>query len=70
MPRVHRKGEQSSEEKQKAYEAAIVAIKGGQSIRNAAEHFGIPKSTLQAHYSKLNIQKIAKINRWQHINIK
>lgn len=54
MPRVKRKGEQSSDAKQLAFKDAVAAIQGGESIRSAAQRFAIAKSTLHAHYSKLN----------------
>ncbi len=55
MPRVKRIGDQSSEARKLAIQDAIAAVKGGQSLRGAAKKFGIAKSTLEAHYSKLII---------------
>ena len=52
MPRVKRKGEQSSEARQLTMKAAVAAVKGGESVRSAANRFGIPRTTLQEHCSK------------------
>ena len=52
MPRIKAKRDlKVAEEKIKVFGAAIEAVKGGQSIRNAAKEFGIPYSTLQEHCS-------------------
>ena len=55
MPRAKRKGEQSFEEKQIAIKAGVADVKGGESIRSAAKRFGIPRTTLQEHCSKLQM---------------
>ena len=52
MPRVQKKGEQSSEARQLAIQAAVAAVNGGESSRSAAKRFGIPRTTLQEHCSK------------------
>lgn len=54
MPRVKRKGDQSSDARQLAIQNAVAAVQGGESIRNAAR-FDISKSTLHAHCSKFNL---------------
>ena len=54
MPKRHRKGEQSSVERQQVIEAAVADVKGGKTIRKAAKLFGIPKSTLATHCSKFH----------------
>ena len=52
MPRVKRKGVQSSKERELAIKAAKAAVQAGKSIRSAAREFGVPNTTLQTHCSK------------------
>ena len=52
MPRVLKKGAQSSEARKLAMQAAVAAAHEGESSRSAAKQFGIPRITSQEHCSK------------------
>ena len=52
MPRITKKGNQSSKVRQLALQDAVAAVRRGESIRSAAQRFGLPKSTLHTHCSK------------------
>ena len=50
MPRNKRKqNAKKCQERKAVIQAAVKAVHGGQSIRNAAKEFGLPYSTLQEH---------------------
>ena len=66
MPRVKRKGDQSSDARQLAIKDAVAAVQRGESIRSAAQRFDITKSTLHAHYSKLNKARGGRISIDKH----
>ena len=61
MP-TNKKGEQSSERRKQTIEAAVAAVKSGESMRSAARRFGIPNSILQDHCRKSTI-KTTRVNK-------